>query len=55
MPTITRDTVDALLPHGTTVDDLTERELGELFRVVVEQTEAEGAALPADVPTPSAA
>lgn len=43
MPTTTREAVDALLPAGTTVDDLSEHELDELFQVVVEQAEAEEA------------
>lgn len=48
MPTTTRDAVDALLPAGTTVEDLTDRELGELFEAVVEQAVAEdGASHPA--------
>jgi|GEM_PF-5808063 len=54
MPTTTRNTVDAMLPPGTTVDDLSERELGELFQAVVEQTEAEGGMVPVDAPTPPA-
>lgn len=41
MSTITREAVDALLPPGTTVDDLNERELADLFQAVVEQAEAE--------------
>lgn len=41
MTTTTRDAVDALLPPGKTVDDLSERELGELFRAVVRQAKAE--------------
>lgn len=57
MSTMTRDTVDALLPPGTTVEDLSEHELGELFETVVAQAEAEAeegtaapcpAALPGD-------
>lgn len=44
MSTMTRDTVDALLPPGTTVEDLSEHELGELFETVVAQAEAEAEA-----------
>lgn len=46
MLTTTRDAVDALLPAGTTVEDLTDRELGELFEAVVEQAVAEDEAAP---------
>ena len=37
MPMTTRDAVDYLLPPGTTLDDLSDRELGELFSAVVRQ------------------
>ena len=37
MPMTTRDAVDSLLPPGTTLDDLSDRELGELFSAVVRQ------------------
>lgn len=46
MPTTTRDAVDALLPPGTTVDDLSEHELGELFQAVVEQADSEESTAP---------
>lgn len=55
MPTTTRDTVDALLPPGVTVDDLSDRQLGELFHAVVERTQGpdgdpplDGSAAPAE-------
>jgi hypothetical protein len=41
MPMTTRDAVDAMLPPGTTVEDLNDRELGDLFEAVVAQTEDE--------------
>jgi len=54
MPTTTRTTVDALLPDGVTVDDLSERELGELFQVVLEQTETDEQTPPTNTSTPPA-
>ena len=37
----TRSAVEALLPPGTTVDDLSENEVRDLFNSIVQQTKAE--------------
>jgi len=43
----TRHAVEALLPPGTTVDDLSEREVQDLFNSIVRQAEAEAVERPA--------
>ncbi len=45
----TRHAVEALLPPGTTVDDLSEREVQDLFNSIVRQAEAEAVERPASV------
>lgn len=41
MPMTTRDAVESMLPPGTTVEDLNDRELGELFKAVIRQADGD--------------